>query len=541
MKRLQRLGCLLLLGRDRKRETVDEHVFLRDARSQRRVQNPLRDGDALLPGLGDSVFIHAETHHGRPVFFADREDGAQHLCFSVHGIHDGLAVHGTQPRFNRRRIRRVDLQRQIHHRLQGLHHPGHHLRLIDAGKTDIHVQQIHARVLLLDASGDNIIDVILPQGLLEAFLSGGVDALADDPHRSEGGGLGGGAHAAAALGPGRRHPRAPHGGAQRADKVRRGPAAAAKHLNPVFRGCFQLRGKLLRRNPVFPRGGVRQARIRFQDQRLVRPAAQLTDHGQQLFRPETAVKAHGIHTEAAQSQPHGRNGRPDKGPAAGLKGHRDPDRQRRVLPGREDGGLDLVQVAHGLDHDEVRSRVPSGLHDLPENVIGLFKLQGSQRLKDLPQGSDIQRDPDFFRPGGRSGAADTALYQFPYGTSDPRGLEAVDPEGVGIEDFAPRFHIAPVDRGHFFRFRHVPELGGLAHGQARGLQLGTHAAVQDDQFSWLHNGCPPFGICRFQTACSSHSPGAGAAAAGPTHRSARSRTSAAASGRSLRGLRRSAA
>ena len=328
MQGFQRLGCLLLLGRDREGEAVDEHVFLRNPCGQRRVQNPLRDGDALLPGLGDSVFVHAETHHGRPVFFADREDRAQHLRLAVHGVHDGLAVHGTQPRFDRGGVRGVDLQRQIHHRLQRLDHPGHHLRLIDAGKSHVHIQQIRSRVLLLDASGDNVIDVILPQCLLEAFLSGRIDALADDPHRAEGRGLRGRAHAAAARGRRRRNPLSLHCGAERADKVRRRAAAAAQHPYSVLRGRRQLRCKLLRRDPVFPRGRVRQAGVRLQNQRLIRPAAQLEDHGQKLFRAETAVEAHGVHAEAAQGQPHGRDGRPDKGTSVCFKGHGDPDRKR---------------------------------------------------------------------------------------------------------------------------------------------------------------------------------------------------------------------
>ena len=512
---LQGFGCLVLLNRDRQGQTVDQHILLRHADFERRVQNAFRNRRTRLPGLGDAVFIQTEPDYLGAVFSAQRQNGLQTLGLAADRVYDGPAVHRPQTRLDRLRVRRVYLQGQVDHGLQGLDRAGHHRRLVDAGQADVDVQNVRAGILLFQAARNDIVKVLLPQGLLEALLPGGVDALADHPDPVKDGRV-----------RSRTDPVLPRGFfrsrrltaaqcrrgealAQHADKVRRRTAAAAQIRNTLLKRRQQLFGKVFRGQTVFAGRRVRQAGVRLQDQGQIRPLAQLAHEGQQLLRPEAAVKAQGVNPERAQGQTHGRNRGADKAAARGLEGHRGPDRQAAVLLRGEDGCLDLVQIAHGLDDDQVGAGIPAGDDDFAEKLVGLFKAQGAQRLENLPQRPNVQCDQDAFAPVRGTGTAYAGFDQFRDAVAETRCLETVDAEGVGIEDAAAGFDIAAMNSGDFFGFGQVPELRQLADGQAGGLQLGAHAPVQKRDVRQRHSVFPPSGKNRFQTVCRRHSRGGG--------------------------------
>ena len=178
---LQGFGRLVLLNRYRQGQTVDQQILLRHADFERRVQNAFRNRRTCLPGLGDAVFIQTEPDYLGAVFSAQRQNGLQTLGLAADRVYDGPAVHRPQTRLDRLRVRRVYLQGQVDHGLQGLDRAGHHRRLVDAGQADVDVQNVRAGILLFQATRNDIVKVLLAQGLLEALLPGGVDALADHP------------------------------------------------------------------------------------------------------------------------------------------------------------------------------------------------------------------------------------------------------------------------------------------------------------------------------------------------------------------------
>ena len=83
------------------------------------------------------------------------------------------ALHGL-------RVRGVDLKRQREHTLQTADHLVEQRHLIDLRRTDIDVEHVRARVLLLEPLVDDIVDVVVDERLLEALLAGRVDAFAND-------------------------------------------------------------------------------------------------------------------------------------------------------------------------------------------------------------------------------------------------------------------------------------------------------------------------------------------------------------------------
>ena len=137
--RPQRLGSLLLLRRNRQRQAVDKHILPRDPITLRRPDDFFRDGDTRLPGFGDAVFIQAQPHHRRAVFFAQGQNRVQNLLPSVYGIENRPAAAIPQPGLDGGGIGGVDLERQIAHGLDCLHHFCHHFRLINTRKPHIHI------------------------------------------------------------------------------------------------------------------------------------------------------------------------------------------------------------------------------------------------------------------------------------------------------------------------------------------------------------------------------------------------------------------
>ena len=509
------LRRLLLLGGDRQGQTVDEHILLGDPELQGGGQDALRDLHPGLPGLGDALVVHAEPHHSRAILFAQGENGLQGLPVAVHGIDDGLAAVCPEPGLNGGGIGGVDLQGQLHHRLQGLHGPCHHVGLVDAGETHVHVQDLRPGLLLLHALLEDIVQIIFPEGLLEPLFPGGVDPFADDPDAAEFRDAGGGADAPLF----RRWPGNgvfQHPGKGR-DKVRPGAAAAAEDGDPQRQRRNHGLGEFRRGDGVFAGGRVRKPRVGLQNDGEGGPFSQLLHHGKQLLGTQGAVEAQGVHPETLQGQGHGGDCHPHEGPARGLKGHGDPDGKIGVLSGGQDGGLHLVQVAHGLKDHQVRAGLLPGHYHLPKNVIGLIEGQAAQGLQQLADGAHIQGHLHRTVSGGGSGGADPPGDQLPRGVAAFFHLETVRPEGVGVEDIASGLHVLTLDGGDRLWMGQVPGLRQLPHGKPRCLEHGAHGTVQqDDSVMLFHRTCPPSDIRRLHIGYIRRSP-AFFAAAGRKH------------------------
>ena len=81
--------------------------------------------------------------------------------------------------------------------------------------------------------------------------------------------------------------------------------------------------------------------------------------------------------------------------AVRVEAHRRPRPELGgVRPRRLDGGLDLGQVAHGLDQDEVERRRPRARDLLREERLGLLGRQRAERREELARRADVAGDED---------------------------------------------------------------------------------------------------------------------------------------------------
>ena len=129
---LKRPFRLLLLGRDRQRQAVDRNVLSGNARPLCLVHNPFGKIHALLRRSGQTAFPQRQRDDGCAVFFGQRQHAFKRRARGVHTVDQTLARRDAKARFNRCRVRRVDLQRQGHCAGDSRHHAAHHLRLIHA-------------------------------------------------------------------------------------------------------------------------------------------------------------------------------------------------------------------------------------------------------------------------------------------------------------------------------------------------------------------------------------------------------------------------
>ena len=475
--RPQGLYCLVLLGGDRQRQAVDPHILFGDAVGQGRLQDAAGNGHPALRRLGNAVFVQSQAHHGGAVFFHDGQQPLQHRRVAVDGVHRRLAVVHPQARFQSRRVGGVQLQGDVQGALQLFHHPGQHGHLVHAGIAHVHVQDIRSGVHLLEAHIQDIIQVLLQQGLLEPLFAGGVDALADDPHAVQPQRLRGGAN--------KRHGViVPLGRRFALQRRRHGPdigrgraAAAAEQRDAQVQAGGQGRREGLRSHVVVAVHRVRQARVGLGDHRQAGVFAYLFQHGSQHIRPQGAVEADGVRPQALQRPGHGGHGAAGEGAAPGLKGHGDEGRQVRVLLHRQQRRLGLVQVRHGLDDRQVRSGPGTGLRHLPEQVVGPLKGQAAHGLQQLSQGADVQR---------HQGPAPHGLFcqlhrrrdDLVHRVAGPLQLQAVGAEGIRIHHLAAGIHIFLVHGAQQRRLRQIQQLRLAAGGQSPLLEHGAHGAVQ---------------------------------------------------------------
>ena len=177
------------------------------------------------------------------------------------------------------------MQGQGDHRLDGLHHVGHHGHLVDARQTYVHIQNVRACVLLRHGLVQDIVQIVFPQRLLEPLLAGGVDALAHHPHAGELRHLRGRADPAALGRTGYFRRLGADGVAQLLDERRRCATAAAQDTDAQLGERHHLTGELRRCDGVLVGLGVRQPGVGLDHQGQVRPLAQFFCQGQNFSWP----------------------------------------------------------------------------------------------------------------------------------------------------------------------------------------------------------------------------------------------------------------
>ena len=376
-------------GADRHGQGVGDDVLPADAVLRRPGEDPLRDGQAALRRLRDTALVQGQGHHHAAVLPGQGKYRRHALLLAVDRVQHGLAVVAAQGPLHGDGVGGVDLERQVHHRLETAHRLLQHRGLVDLRQTHVHVQHLDALVLLSDALGEDVVHVAGAQGLLEPLLTGGVDPLADQ-HRvvSEVHGVGVGGHAGQVLGLHRRRHqvfRPPH---QRLDIRRGGAAAAAGQAHALPHQGRRLRGELLRRH-VVDRPAVLlpgQSRVGFQQHRHGGPAQVLPHHRGQGPGAQGAVDADGVGPHALQHGRHGRRGGAGHEFAVLAVGVGDEHRQITVLLGGQQCRLGLVAVVHGLDQNEVRAVFHAQAHGLGEGRHRVLEVQVTVGLQQPRRG-----------------------------------------------------------------------------------------------------------------------------------------------------------
>ena len=145
-------------------------------------------------------------------------------------------------------------------------------------------------------------------------------------------------------------------------------------------------------------------------------------------------------------------------------------------------GLDLGQIAHRLDEDEIGAALDQAAHLLGEVVLGEIRSQGPHRLEELAGGPEVPGDQSAVLGGrflGQSRAGQVEgldlvaeVLQLQPGTGAT--------EGVGGDDLRTGVEVGAVDGLDVVRSIEVPRLRRLTGIEARGLEHRAHRSVEDD-------------------------------------------------------------
>ncbi|EGF30551.1 hypothetical protein IMCC9480_1254 [Oxalobacteraceae bacterium IMCC9480] len=238
-------------GGDRKNVRVEDDVFRRkaDFRHQQ-VVGALADFGLARERIGLAFFIEGHHDHGRTVAAAQTGLAQEFILAFFHRnrVHDRLALHAFQARFDDRPLRRIDHDRYAgdvrlgRYQMQEARHRGDR---IEHRFVHVDVDDLCAVFDLLAGDGDGFVVLLVEDQARESFRAGHVGALADvheqrividderletrqAHHLRDGGNL-----ARRDAGDGLRN---------RADMVRRGAAAAAGDVDEAaFCEVFQQR------------------------------------------------------------------------------------------------------------------------------------------------------------------------------------------------------------------------------------------------------------------------------------------------------------
>ena len=365
------------------------------------------------------------------------------------------------------------------------------LDLVDLGQAHVDVQDVGALFLLADALAYDVIQVAVAQGLLQALLAGGVDALADD----------GDLVAIAGKVYDRLRARDRHAGLAVAHAGRvvvdedakgchvrgRGAAASADDAHAILDhagdglgvfGCLDIKDGVA----VIVHAG--QSRIGLHHDGLVGDGEHTRGESAELGRALAAVDAQDVGADSVEGDGGDLGARAQEGAAVFLKSHGGKDRKVGVLAAGEDRRLDLGQVGHGLDNKEVNARSDAGAHLLGKEVVGLVKTEGAQGAQQRADGADVAGD---VAGAGLAGAGDGRGKDIGHGGGAVE-LVGVRAKGVGGDHVAAGLDVLTLDIGDDLGLLKVEELGQSAGLHAGGLQHGAHAAVKQ-QMPGALDGC----------------------------------------------------
>ena len=150
----------------------------------------------------------------------------------------------------------------------------------------------------------------------------------------------------------------------------------------------------------------------------------------------------------------------------------------------------FIQIRKGFEHHHIRAGFLTGLHDFRIGPVCFFKWECPQRFQQLPQRTYVQRHhalPTLFlhQPHRFHGRFHVLLHHFIHGIPAALQLIATGTEGIGVDAVCALLDIFHVDVPNFCRMGHAVHRRIFSRLQSGMLQIGSHAAVQNDQL-FLH-------------------------------------------------------
>ena len=248
---------------------------------------------------------------------------------------------------------------------------------------------------------------------------------------------------------------------------------------------------MLRSHGIEPASRIRKTRVGLDDNRKGCTSADPLYNRHKVLRSERAVYADGICAKRIQRECHGLRICSGKCPLILFECHRDPDREGRVFFRGKHRSAHFRQIGHRLKNDKIRPCLLPRDHHFAKAVIGLLKGEGSERLHEFPDRSDIQGNL-YISPGkGGRGLFRGSDIRCDHIMDRIRAafiLAAVDAKCIRVDDIASGFDIASVDSGNDIFMLHAEELRLFAALQPGFLKHGSHGAVKEQDLSLFHFG-----------------------------------------------------
>ena len=150
---------------------------------------------------------------------------------------------------------------------------------------------------------------------------------------------------------------------------------------------------------------------------------------------------------------------------------------------REHRRLHLIEVGQRLKDDEIGARRLPRRDHLAEQLIGVLKGERTQRLDQLPDGADVERNAHARDAGVlRRSPRDRHIRPDDLGDRFPRADELVPvrTERIAVNDAAARRDIVSMHLFDDLGMLHAKELGTLSGRKSARLKLRAHASVEYD-------------------------------------------------------------
>ncbi len=487
LHRFQGLQGRLRIRRDRHHQPVHNEIVFRETMDSRPRENISDDLLASLRRFRDLPFRQGQENEHGTVFRGQGQEFPHFFIFARDGVQECPSRIPPQGRFDRLDLRRIYDQGELGHRREEIDHGHDRLNLVDSGNAHIDVQKIRPFPFLVTGHLPDERKLPFPEVLLQGFpqglLSRGVDPLPDDfegfipvqkdrfPGRCQGGD---------GFFQGSDRPCGPQFPLQECNVFRRRPAAASEQIHSggykIFREPAEL--ACAHSEDGFSVHEYGDSRVRLRHEGDLRVRLHGRDEPHHVFRARGAVASHGVCAQTLEGDERRHGVRPVQGAAVPFKGHGDDGEDFRLFAGGDEGGPGLLNVHHGLYHQEIGAPRKKAFYLLFENTDSFFEIQISEGLDETAGGADIARNEGpgshcFFRD-----EREPPVHVSHVGDPVLRELQAVRSKGGCVNDVGARLLIPGMDGPDHLRVFDAPCLRAHPRGHSHLLEFRPHGAVK---------------------------------------------------------------